>query len=145
MVPGTSLNETTLTTGSDDAVDTPDRPLILYAYFETPNARRNLEFFLAHAVHGAADFIFVLNGETDAASLLPKEPNIHYVSRANACYDLGAFAEVLTKDDMYKRYKRFILLNASVRGPFLPMWADGCWSDMYLNKITEDVKVGDLS
>ena len=118
-----------------------ERPLILYAYFETELARTNLEFFIAHGLHSAADFIFILNGDTDAHTLIPKEPNISYVKRENRCFDLGAFAEVLTKDNMYKGYKKFIMMNASLRGPFLPTWSEACWSDAYLNKVTHEVKV----
>ena len=127
--------------GSDDITNTGDRPLILYAYHETENARRNLEFFIAHGLHHAADFIFVMNGKTDATNLLPQLPNIKYIQRGNDCYDMGAFAEVLVKDDLYKKYSRFITMNASIRGPFLPYWATGCWSDMFLSKVTDEVKV----
>jgi hypothetical protein len=118
-----------------------DRPLILYAYSETKNARKNLEFFLAHGLHAGADFVFILNGYTDAASIIPTATNIRYVQRPNDCYDMGAYAEVLTGDDLYKHYKKFILLNASIRGPFLPYWAENCWSDMYLKRVTDEVKV----
>lgn len=121
-----------------------DRPLILYAYSETPNARSNLIFFLAHGLHQSADFVFIINGESDATSLIPEQPYITIVKRPNDCYDLGAHAEVLIKDDLYKKHKRFILMNASIRGPFLPSWAAGCWSDMYLGKITDNVKVRQL-
>lgn len=120
---------------------TVDRPLILYAFFDTAAARLNLEFFIKHALHDAADFLFVLNGETDAANLLPRKDNIRFVSRANDCYDLGAFAEILIKDDLYLDYKRYILMNASIRGPFLPYWSNQCWSDVYLNKLNEQTKV----
>jgi len=121
---------------------TSDRPLILYAFFETELALINFKFYLAHALHDAADFLFIFNGETDAYKYLPKASNIRYLQRSNDCYDLGAFAEVLLKDDLYKKYKRYITMNASIRGPFLPVWAMGaCWSDMYLNMITEEVKV----
>jgi hypothetical protein len=93
-------------------------------------------------LHGAADFLFIFNGETDADQLLPKGDNIKSLHRENDCYDLGAFAEVLLKDDLYKKYTRYILMNASLRGPFLPVWAmGGCWSDMYLGLLTEEVKV----
>lgn len=120
-----------------------DRPLILYAYADssTGSARTNLEFFLAHALHDAADFVFILNGETDVDKIIPSKKNIRYVKRPNDCYDLGAYAEVLLADDLYKSYKRFITLNASIRGPFIPYWSDACWSDMYLNKVTDEVKV----
>jgi hypothetical protein len=47
----------------------------------------------------------------------------------------------LTKDDVWLKYKRFVLMNASVRGPFVPHWAAACWSDRLLSKVTEDVKV----
>jgi hypothetical protein len=118
-----------------------DRPLILYAYAETPNARTNLEYFVAHGLHAAADFIFLLNGETDAANLIPKKSNIKVIQRPNECYDIGAYGETLTNGDLYMKYKRFIMLNASIRGPFLPYWSEQCWSDMFLGRVTDEVKV----
>lgn len=124
-----------------------ERPLILYAYSdgktmkERKNARENFEFFLAHGLNAASDFVFIFNGKTDAVKLVPKELNIRIVERANDCYDIGAYAEVLTTDDLYKGYKKFIMLNASIRGPFVPYWAKSCWTDMYLGRITDEVKV----
>lgn len=116
-------------------------PLILYAYSESETARVNLKFFISHGLHAAADFVFILNGDTDIASTIPSRSNIRIVHRPNDCYDLGAYAEVLTKNDLYKNYKRFIMLNASIRGPFVPHWAQGCWSDMYLGRLTDEVKL----
>ncbi|KAH8746329.1 hypothetical protein BGZ57DRAFT_972847 [Hyaloscypha finlandica] len=81
-----------------------ERPLILYAYFETEEARFNLEFFIKHALHAQADFVFILSGENEAEKIIP--------------------------DDLHKRYKKFILLNAKA-----------CWSDLYLNKITDEVEL----
>lgn len=123
----------------------PERPLILYAYAETANARANFEFFLAHGLHGAADFVFIINGESNATDLIPKEPNFRIIRRKNDCYDMGAYSEVLQKDDLYKKYKRFILLNASIRGPFSPYWANACWSDMYLGRLSDEIKVNSRS
>lgn len=117
------------------------RPLVLYAYSESKTARPNLEFFIRHALNDAADFIFILNGPTNVGILLPNLPNIKVIQRENDCYDLGAYAEVLQTDDLYKGYEKFILLNASIRGPFMPYWSNMCWMDMYLGKITEEVKV----
>ena len=118
------------------------RPLILYAYAESETARANFKFFIKMGLHAAADFVFIFNGDTDAAGLLPRDKdNIKTVQRANTCFDLGAYGEILRKDDLYKRYKRFIVMNASIRGPFLPHWAQGCWTDMYLNRLSSEVKV----
>lgn len=117
------------------------RPLIVYVFFETEFSLRNFKFFLAHGLHGAADFLFVINGDSKQDKLIPEGPNIRIHRRDNKCFDLGAFAEVLQINDFYKGYQRYILMNGSIRGPFLPHWADGCWSDMYLNKLTDEVKV----
>lgn len=119
-----------------------DRPLVLYAYAESDNARANLQFFLARALHARADFVFIFNGETDADELVPVHlENVSVVKRDNTCYDIGPYGEVLAKDNLWKKYKGFITLNASVRGPFLPMWSDDCWTDAFLNRVTDEVKV----
>jgi hypothetical protein len=122
----------------------PDVPLILYAYYETPDTRPNLQFFVSHALHANAKFIFIFNGETDAELLLPtNESNIHYVKRNNTCFDLGAYAEILKSNDsaLIRQHKRFIIINASLRGPFVPFWSRDCWSDAYLDKLNDEVKL----
>jgi hypothetical protein len=160
-----------------------DRPLILYAYYESEFARQNLQFFVDHGLHAAADFVFIINGPSDVdETLIFKESsqmvspsherdNIMVKKRENTCFDLGAHAEVLNgvmggdgwsgrsgpivspdeptsnrqkprdKRPLKERYKRFILMNASIRGPFVPLWSKSCWSDAYLNKVTEKIKV----
>lgn len=128
-----------------DVADGRDRPLVVYAYAESENARENLRFFLTRGLHAGADFIFIFNGETDADQMVPVHlENISIVKRENTCYDIGAFGQVLSKDSLWMRYKRFITLNASVRGPFLPIWSDECWTDAFFNKITDEVKVSVL-
>ncbi|KAF3765025.1 hypothetical protein M406DRAFT_356769 [Cryphonectria parasitica EP155] len=123
-----------------------DRPLILYAYAESDNARENLEFFVKRGLHARADFIFIFNGETDAVGMIPTNlENVKIVQRENTCYDIGAFGQVLAKDGLWMKYKRFITLNASIRGPFLPVWSDECWTDAFLNKLSDTVKLVGLS
>ncbi|OLN87825.1 hypothetical protein CCHL11_00537 [Colletotrichum chlorophyti] len=117
------------------------KPLILYAFAESEAGRTNLKFFVSQGLHDAADFIFILNGETDIDSTIPKKDNIKVVRRPNTCFDLGAYGEILRTNDLYKNYKRFIMMNASIRGPFLPHWAESCWSDLYLDRLTDKVKL----
>lgn len=120
------------------------RPLVLYTYAESENARTNLEFFIKKALHGAAHFFFVFNGETNATELIPYEPNIKIIQRENRCFDLGTIGEVLLKDDLWRKYKRFITLNASIRGPFFPIYSsNSCWTDVFLDRVTEHGKVLD--
>ncbi|CZR55863.1 uncharacterized protein PAC_05751 [Phialocephala subalpina] len=137
--PSTSINA--LTSLISPAEPDFHSTLITYVYSESGEALENLLFFLDHGLHAKADFIFIFNGETNDTRKIPKKPNIKIVQRNNTCYDLGAHAEVLTKDDLWLRYKKFIIMNASVRGPFIPHWAEACWSDKLLNKITNDVKL----
>ncbi|XMA15852.1 hypothetical protein WAI453_008643 [Rhynchosporium graminicola] len=94
----------------------PDVPLVTYVYVESDYARINLKFFIDHGLHAAADFVFILNGETDT----PKH--------------LGGKA-------LRDTYKRFILMNASVRGPFIPHWSRECWTSAYLGKMNDKVKL----
>src|ERR1700712_3328837 len=44
------------------STSTTHHDLVTYVYYETVDAKRNLKFFLAHGLHDAADFIFILNG-----------------------------------------------------------------------------------
>lgn len=135
--------ETGATTSLQDPQDDL-RPLILYTYAESENARTNLKFFLQMGLHGQADFIFIFNGETDAHELIPNAPNIRVVLRENKCFDIGAHGEILRTDDLWKNYKRFIMMNASIRGPFAPTYYPTCWMDAFLGKLTDKVKVSDL-
>lgn len=115
---------------------------MLYTYAESETARENLKFFLEKGIHGGADFIFIFNGVTDAVSLVPEHPNIKVIQRENKCFDLGGMGEVLRKDDLWKRYKRFITMNASIKGPFLPRYAStACWTDIFLGRVTDTVKL----
>jgi len=120
---------------------TTDRALVVYAYAESEVARQNLDFFVNKGLHGAADFVFIFNGETNASALVPQRPNIKVVKRPNTCFDLGAIGEILRSGDLWKMYKRFITMNASVRGPFIPVWSSDCWTELYLDRITARTKV----
>lgn len=118
------------------------RPLVLYTYAESDNARTNLAFFVRNGLHAHADFVFIFNGDTDAPALLPAGlPNVRVVRRPNTCFDMGAHGEVLRQDGLWRRYRRFVLMNASVRGPFRPTYAAGCWMDAFLGRLTDRVKV----
>ncbi|KUI64230.1 hypothetical protein VM1G_10987 [Cytospora mali] len=142
-----------------NGVGKPDRPLILYAYAESENARINLEFFLKKGLHGRADFVFIINGEaSEAVKLIPKLFNVMVVQRDNSCYDIGAFGKVLrsqikvgsegaVKDgvQLWQRYKKFITMNASIRGPFLPVWSEECWTDAFIRKLNDQTKLVGLS
>ncbi|KAL0943114.1 uncharacterized protein CTRU02_201000 [Colletotrichum truncatum] len=117
------------------------RVLIVFSYTESDRARENLKYFIKHGLHLAADFLFIFNGQTDAAIEVPLQENIRIVKREKTCFDLGSTGEIIRADDLWNVYDRFIIMNASLRGPFLPYWSDSCWSDRLLAKITDTVKL----
>lgn len=119
------------------------RPLVLYAYAESATARADLEFFVAKGLNAAADFIFIFNGNTSATQLIPERDNIRIIERENRCFDLGVIGRILRGEDLVRKYRRFITLNASIRGSFLPTYAQSntCWMDAFLDRITDTTKL----
>lgn len=147
-----------------------ERSLVSYVYVESPTNRENLIFFIRHGLYHSADFVFTFNGETNAHELLPNHPsspyynasmnNIEVIHRENIGLDFAGHAETLLREwnqdetslipmgkedqggkKFWQSYNRFILMNASVRGPFLPYWSQDCWSEAFWRKITATVKV----
>lgn len=119
------------------------RDLIMYSYHETEMAATNFAFFRKHAFHAKADFIIIINGEhTLDLSSLTALPNVRVIERENRCFDLGGYKEVFEGNATLLTYQRFILINASLRGPFIPPYADKiCWSDAYWDKLDEKTKL----
>jgi hypothetical protein len=118
--------------------------LVIYVYHETENALANARYFIEHGLHSKADFLFVLNGPSTLENEIPTQhPNVQVRSRDNSCYDLGTYGQVLNENngERIQRYSKFILLNASIRGPFVPAWSKTCWTTAYTNMITGNVKV----
>lgn len=56
---------------------------------------------------------------------------------------MGSYGEVYKANDqaLVKKYKKFINMNASIRGPFMPAWSDQCWTDVFATSVTDKVKV----
>lgn len=139
--PASKKSETVSGTASEKR----PKDVILYSYYEHPAAARNLQFFVDHALHGAADFIFIINGFNVSVNI-PVGPNIEVVYRKNECFDMGAYNHVISANGngVKQKYDRFILMNASFRGPFFPAYAQTlnlCWSSVFFAHLVEDVKL----
>ncbi len=66
------------------------------------------------------DYVLVVNGEA-TVDLAGLPLNVRVVRRANVCYDGGSAGEVLASMDL-RPYQFFLIMNSSVRGPFLPAY-----------------------
>ena len=43
--------------------------------------------------------------------------------------------------NLYENYDKFIFVNSSVIGPFIPSYYKGKWTDIYLNSLKDNVKL----
>ena len=115
----------------------PADKLVIYAYYEKDGIYRdNLYFFLKQGLCDECDYIFVLNGECSVN--IPERPNIRVMYRVNEHYDFGAWHHALQN---ISKYKYFIFLNTSVRGPFLPRYVKMKWYEAFTDLIVGDVKL----
>ena len=126
------------------------RTLIIYVYAETHGlARQNLNFFIRTAVNQShdADYYFILqriNGATFTETQLPTLPsNAHYIQHENKCFDIGTIGWFLSSGiiDIMK-YKYFIFLNSSVRGPFIVSYYDSpIWYTIFTRRLNDYIKL----
>jgi hypothetical protein len=112
--------------------------LIIFAYAPGEFRDPNLEYFIRKG--GLLDdpeyfYVFIASGaewkKTKYYDWIMKFPNTDLMERENTGFDSCAWKDVLTK---YKdQFSRFIILNGSVRGPFLPAYAkDMRWPEIFL-------------
>ena len=138
-----------------------DRVLVVYAFSYTENAAANFRFFLRTGfepiaiLHGRevpVDYIVMINGDqgtvsdqeiTDAAA--QRGASLSIVKRRNHGMDFCGYHELfagkLPGVKLRHTYTYFVLLNASVRGPFLPAWFKGNWIEAFLVHIDDDCKL----
>ena len=154
-------NLTCIDSGTSSAADasTPPRTLVLYVYHESNEwYKTNLLFLLQEAMiperdSEAVDYILVINGQTELPleELLDSTPAHHQgrvrlIRRPNTRYDGGGIGEVLRKDPwLASAYRFFVLMNSSVRGPFLPRYFSvtiaGPWTAVFAGLLINDVKL----
>ena len=139
--------------------------LVLYTYHESPRATRNLRFFLDQTAQDWAvsdecqtgprpglELVLVISGHFCSVAL-PLVGNVQVLQVDNSGTDFGAFTDAfdalgitldsgLEAQGWRRRYKYFVFIDSSCRGPFLPPYAPMLhWTDPFTSKITEEVKL----
>jgi hypothetical protein len=61
--------------------------------------------------------------------------------RDNIGFDFGGWSEALLTNNLYEKYDKFIFVNSSVIGPFLPSYYKDKWTDVYINGLQDDIKL----
>jgi len=129
--------------------------LIIYSYFEDHDpakpAKQNFEFFVEVGMtplvnHPHVHFLVIVNGDEFTVKL-PEANNIVVHRRArNFGMDVCAYKETFPLVDdgtiklpgghKFEKYRYFVIMNASVRGPFMPWGVRVHWLDHFLMQIT---------
>ncbi len=116
--------------------------LCLYTFHEYTNS---VDYFIDYGIPNAGDvdiYIIINNPKINLTI-----PGVTILKRENINMDFGAFSFALLSPGkknkyLYQDYDKFIFVNSSVIGPFLPVWAKGIkWTDILLNGITDSVKL----
>ncbi|KDD76746.1 hypothetical protein H632_c120p2 [Helicosporidium sp. ATCC 50920] len=124
--------------------------LVVYVTgFEDPENLVNLKYFIDHGIreNDGAHYIIALEPDfyNEIFPLLPKDlpKNVQLLRVDLRCYIFGTVGWVLSTVDI-SRYKYFVWLDTSVRGPFLPRYvnpAETPWHSLLTSLITEETKL----
>jgi len=135
---------------NSNEVTSPTRVLIIYVYARTHVlSEDNLKLFIRTSVSNIhdADYYFILqqfDNITIDETTLPMLPyNAHYIQHENECYDTGIVGWFLSQGIVNKnKYRYFIFLNSSVRGPFIVSYYDSLtWYTIFTRRLNDHVKL----
>jgi len=131
-------------------ITSPEHTLVVYVFGKTHQvAEENLAFFIRTAVYDSdnIDYYFILqqinNEHFDEKKLPLLPPNAHYIQHENKCYDIGTIGWFLSKNYIDRtKYKYFIFINSSVRGPFIvSYYLDSRWYTIFTNRLNDHIKL----
>lgn len=162
-----AVNPTPTTTATTTTIFS-KRTLVMYVYHESNEwYKDNLRFFIKVAMqdndHDDVDYLLIINGDSNlpleallATTAAQREGRVQLLRRPNTCYDGGSMGEVLrAQPRLAESYRYYILMNSSVRGPFLPRYfqaifkansEEGCsralaWTSVLTSLLDDEVKL----
>jgi len=111
--------------------------LVLYV-FHVHNTR--VKHFIDNCIFydDAVDFMVISN---DKKNLLNVPDYVKTLFRDNIGYDFGGWSDALLTNNLYENYEKFIFVNSSVIGPFIPSYSKMKWTDIYINGLQNNVKL----
>ena len=113
------------------------RTLVSYVFHEY---HERVEYFIKNAIFLDPDIDFlVINNGCSIDPVLPD--HVIYFKGQNIGYDFGGWSRGILYNDLYKDYDNFIFVNSSVMGPYLPCYFKGRWTDIYLDGLTDSIKL----
>ena len=122
--------------------------VVIYAYHCRENSdreRENLRFLLNHGNMSAVTMVLVSNG-SDIPPFVPG--HVHVSKRENKGYDFEAWYHGLQIAHRIGRFEKFVFINSSCKGPYLPRWfgiSQMHWSECFTRMINEKTKLVGLT
>lgn len=110
------------------------------------------EYFMnnGYIANNTADFYICFNGDFNAESYKTNSRelglnNIFFHQRPNVGHDFSGWAELLFLENdnkkVHEKYDYYIFINSSCTGPFVPLYVDKNWIDLFTNMITDTIKL----
>jgi hypothetical protein len=84
------------------------------------------------------DFIIISNYKKNTFDV---PNNVKTLFRDNIGYDFGGWSDALLTNNLYENYDKFIFVNSSVIGPFIPSYCKDKWTDIYINGLQNNIKL----
>ncbi|KAJ3278794.1 hypothetical protein HK104_002028 [Borealophlyctis nickersoniae] len=86
-----------------------------------------------------------MNGDYDEEHIvIPNRPNIRVLRKKNECFDLGSWPMAIEYAERGRRApfcQVKIVSDSHLEGA----WSDDCWSDLFFDRLNEEVKIVGLS
>lgn len=103
----------------------------------------NLNFFLRKGLTTNEDHFFnIIINDPKSNIDIPAQKNLKKIQRQNVGYDFGAYKHSINEAGI-ENFERFIFINDTCKGPFLPNYIPNniSWVDLFLKDIDENVKL----
>lgn len=117
------------------------RLLVLYV-FHIFNER--VKHFLEYAIFydSNIDFILISNDKNNKFEVPANVKSVvRTLFRDNIGYDFGGWSDALLQNNLYENYDKFIFVNSSTIGPFMPSYYNDKWTDIYINGLQDNIKL----
>ncbi len=125
--------------------------VVIYSYYETEDSRKRLEIFMKlgiepHVEDKNIHFLIVVNGGKISINLPTQASNISLLKRDNSGHDFAAWTAGIRS---LKSFDRYIFMNDTVTGPYLPAYilhsTDVPWYVMFTSLLSNSVKLSGLT
>lgn len=121
------------------------KSIIIYTYYNSTSSNYNLKFFVNNEIkyRKHIDYIIVINGFDFSNDIIfPTLENVKIIKRKNEGFDFGGHNCALDYIDTNKKiYDYYFFMNSGVIGPILPHYFENHWTNIFIKKINDRVKL----